>query len=108
MYENELNIGQLGDDKTINGVGRKINLEQGAIDEGLFKNNMLNGFGRRIKSDGTFTTGFWNNGSLHGYALRVIQKPEIFIELGHYVNHVLQYEQPKDVKGYNAETEIFA
>ena len=72
MYENELNIGQLGDDKTINGVGRKINLEQGAIDEGLFKNNMLNGFGRRIKSDGTFTTGFWNNGSLHGYALRVI------------------------------------
>jgi hypothetical protein len=70
-YENELNVGQLSDDKLIDGVGLKINLKQGAIDEGIFEDNMLNGFGRRIKSDGTWTAGFWNMSNLHGYAIKV-------------------------------------
>lgn len=69
---------------------------------------MLNGFGRRLKSDGTWTAGFWSNGNLHGYAMRVIQKPEIFIELGHYDKHVLLYDSAKDIKVYNADNDIFA
>ena len=91
----------------MSGFGRKINLAQGAIDEGLFNNNLLNGFGRRLKSDGSWTAGFWKEGNLNGYAFRVNPNPGMVVEKGLYENHILTLEN-KDIKSYSIESDIIA
>ena len=50
---------------------------------------MLDGFGRRIKSDGTWTCGYWKEGNLHGYAIKVKTEPEMNVDMGLYQEHEL-------------------
>jgi hypothetical protein len=63
----------MSDNKKLHGLGRKIELGKasGILQEGQFRNNELNGFGRCISSDSTMAIGFFKNGLLHGFARRV-------------------------------------
>ena len=42
------------------------------IYEGQFENDVLNGFGRRIWSDGHYKVGWYRNNQLHGYGKKVL------------------------------------
>ena len=54
------------------------------VEEGEFKDNKLQGFGRRMNSNGYCTTGYMNEGLLHGYA--TIIKPDSTIDEGLWEN----------------------
>ena len=62
----------------VNGIGRKVSLlacGDVLINEGQFKNNLLDGFGRFIviKVSGKYdaTIGFWHEGAQHGYSVEI-------------------------------------
>jgi len=52
------------------GICRRVTFSQwmigssGSITEGMFMNDKLHGFGRKIEKDGKIKVGIWNNGEL--------------------------------------------
>ena len=77
--------------------------------EGQFKDNELDGFGRKMKvymnSDILSYIGHWKNGKKHGYGVQTYSHGEVragLFEDGKYC------KSKQDVKSYNPETDPIA
>ena len=68
---NKYILGQLGGNGKVTGVGKEINH---IIYEGQFKDDVYNGFGRFIYSNGNYYIGNWLDGKRSGYGKLVENK----------------------------------
>ena len=68
---NKYILGQLGSNGKVTGVGKEINH---IIYEGQFKEDVYNGFGRFIYSNGNYYIGNWLDGKRSGYGKLVENK----------------------------------
>ena len=72
---NKYIIGQLGSNDKVTGVGKEINH---IIYEGQFKDDIYNGFGRFIYSNGNYYIGNWLDGKRSGYGKLVDKTGRIY------------------------------
>ena len=90
----EVLTGQIDHRKELNGVGRKFELltfidsePKIVMSEGQFKDNELNGFGRKYYSNGDFIFGYFYQDELHGYGNIHIKSREPHRDsIGYYKN----------------------
>jgi hypothetical protein len=72
---NKYIIGQLGGNGKVTGVGKEINH---IIYEGQFKDDIYNGFGRFIYSNGNYYIGNWLDGKRSGFGKLVDKSGRIY------------------------------
>ena len=72
---NQYIIGQLGANGKVSGVGKEINH---IIYEGQFKDDVYNGFGRFIYSNGNYYIGNWLDGKRSGQGKLVDKSGRIY------------------------------
>jgi len=72
---NKYIIGQLGRNGKVTGVGKEINH---IIYEGQFKDDIYNGYGRFIYSNGNYYIGNWLDGKRSGYGKLVDKSGRVY------------------------------
>lgn len=72
---NKYIIGQLGPNGKVTGVGKEINH---IIYEGQFRDDIYNGFGRFIYSNGNYYIGNWLDGKRSGFGKLVDKSGRVY------------------------------
>ena len=74
-HNNKYIIGQLGANGKVTGVGKEINH---IIYEGQFKDDIYNGYGRFIYSNGNYYIGNWLDGKRSGWGRLVDKSGKVY------------------------------
>ena len=100
----------------INGLGRQVSLKpilndtengitgfiEARVVEGQFENDLLNGFGRIIRSDGYSAAGWWRNGHLMGFAKQIwpdkSSREGLYENMPKDMRYVRMYDVYRDIK----------